>query len=245
MHTIEYIGPRPKKPAKKSWAGGWLMVILVVTTVGFVSKPFITRALEENVKVTHLKVEETVAWLSEGDGFGDQLAIAALERTQKDVVYDTAYYQIDYPNGDVPEGKGLSTDVVIRSYRALGVDFQELVHEDMQGNFRIYPQLWNATKPDTNIDHRRVPNLQRFLTRQNSSLKLTSDTSAENFAWGDVVAWRLHDNKSHIGIVVPGPGDLKNEKWVVHNRGVGPKWEDSLLDYQIIGHYRYNGVKSE
>lgn len=220
------------------------MVVLVIAAVYIVAKPLVTEAIAENQKVTTLSVEETVAWLGKGSSFGEQLAITALERTKERISYDPAYYVISYPNGDIPDDKGVCTDVVIRSYRALGMDLQELIHEDMENNFRIYPQLWNLKKPDTNIDHRRVPNLQRFFSRQGAEINISGDLTEANFQLGDVVAWRLPDAQTHIGIVVPGPGDRKNEKWIVHNIGNGPKWENRLLDYQIIGQYRYNGVQT-
>jgi uncharacterized protein YijF (DUF1287 family) len=244
MDTIEYIGPRPKKPVRKTWGGGWLMVLFVVVGVGIVAKPFISQLLAQDDSVTELKVEETVAWLGQGDGFGNQLAAAALERTREEVTYDPAYYTISYPKGDVPEGKGVCTDVVVRSYRALGIDLQQLVHEDMQDNFRIYPQLWALTAPDTNIDHRRVPNLQRYFSRFGEEIELAEQGSkADDFSYGDVVAWRLPHGATHIGVVVPGPSDSKSEKWIVHNIGGGPEWEDKLLEYQVIGHYRFDGSK--
>lgn len=239
MHTIEYIGPRPKKPVKRSWISAWFMVVMVVVGVTLVVKPYVSQALAENEKVTELKVEETTGWLKESPSFGYKLAVAALERTKSEVVYDPAYYQIPYPNGDIPEEKGVCTDVVVRSFRALNVDLQQLVHQDMKPNFRIYPQLWNLKKPDTNIDHRRVPNLQRFFRRKGAEVKSNTGHEAEGFEYGDVVAWRLPDGKTHIGIVVPGPGTRRAERWIVHNIGRGPKWENGLLDYQVIGQYRY------
>jgi len=244
MDTIEYIGPRPQKPARKPWAGGWLMMILVITTVGIVGWPHLYALLEQRNPTDELIVEETVAWLGEDSSFGSQLAAAALERTNESITYDPAYYKITYPGGDVPEGKGVCTDVVIRSYRALGIDLQQLVHEDMKQNFRIYPQLWNLQAPDTNIDHRRVPNLQRFLNRFGEEIPLAEEAKQkiDDFGYGDVVAWRLPHGATHIGIVVPGPGEQREEKWIVHNIGSGPKWEDKLLEYQLIGHYRYTGA---
>lgn len=220
------------------------MVLLVVVGVGIAARPFITQLLAQDTSFTKLKVEEAVAWLGKGDGFGNQLAAAALERTRKNVTYDAAYYKIDYPMGDVPKGKGVCTDVVIRSYRALGIDLQKLVHEDMRRNFRIYPQLWGLKKPDTNIDHRRVPNLQRFFSRFGEEIAVPEDlTSADSFKYGDVVAWRLPHGATHIGVVVPGPEGRREEKWIVHNIGSGPRWEDKLLEYQVIGHYRFDGSK--
>ncbi|NWK55119.1 DUF1287 domain-containing protein [Verrucomicrobiaceae bacterium N1E253] len=218
------------------------MVLLVIVGVGYVSRPFVGKILAQAQPVTDLKVEKTVAWLDIGDTFGHALAKVALERTHQEVQYDAAYFKIDYPGGDVPGNRGTNTDVIVRSYRALGIDLQQLVHEDMKKNFRIYPQLWGAQKPDTNIDHRRVENLQRFFTRHGSEFEIPVEgVNMHDVAWGDVVVWLLPNGDSHIGIVVPGPEDRRNEMWVVHNNGEGPKWEDVLLEYQVIGHYRYDG----
>lgn len=220
------------------------MILLVVGAVGIIGWPHLSKVLAKGNLTDELIVEETVAWLGQDSTFGNQLAAAALERTNKDITYDDAYYKISYPSGDIPEGKGVCTDVVIRSYRALGIDLQKLVHEDMKENFRIYPQLWNLKQTDSNIDHRRVPNLQRFFSRfgQEVALAEEADQRAADFVYGDVVAWRLPHGATHIGVVVPGPGDRRDEKWIVHNIGSGPKWEDKLLEYQIIGHYRYSGA---
>ena len=92
--------------------------------------------------------------------FSKKLTQAAIERTQHIVRYDRSYRKISYPNGDVPDDVGVCTDLVIRSYRKLGIDLQKDVHEDMKVNFDMYPKLWGLSKPDPNIDHRRVPNLQ-------------------------------------------------------------------------------------
>jgi hypothetical protein len=89
--------------------------------------------------------------------FTQQLVAAAIERTHHVVRYDPAYVRIPYPNGDVPADTGVCTDEIIRIYRAVGIDLQKEVHEDMQENFSNYPHQarWRLT----NIDHRRVPNL--------------------------------------------------------------------------------------
>lgn len=244
MNTIEYIGPRPQKPTRKPWGGGWLMILLVVGVVGTLAWPHISNLLAKGSSSDELIVEETVAWLGQESSFGNQLAAAALERTHVSISYDPAYYKISYPGGDIPQGKGVCTDVVIRSYRALGIDLQQLVHEDMKENFRIYPQLWNLKETDTNIDHRRVPNLQRFFSRFGQEIPLADAAKqrADDFDYGDVVAWRLPHGATHIGIVVPGSGNSRGEKWIVHNNGSGPQWDDKLLEYQLIGHYRYSGV---
>lgn len=244
MHTIEYIGPRPRKPVRKSWGGGWLMVFLVVIGVGIASRPLINKVLANRAPVTELKVDETVSWLEEHNGFGNRLAAAALERTHADITYDDAYYNISYPMGDIPKNKGVCTDLIIRSYRALNIDLQQRVHEDMQVHFRLYPQLWGSNQPDTNIDHRRVPNLQRFFSRHGEEISYQGEEAIiENCGYGDIIVWRLPHGDTHTGIIVPGPGNRKHEKWVVHNIGSGPQWENKLIEYQIVGLYRYSGIQ--
>lgn len=169
-----------------------------------------------------------------------QLVTAALERTQHEVRYDPAYVGIPYPGGDVPADTGVCTDVLIRSYRALGVDLQQLVHEDMVANFSRYPskQRWGLSTTDKNIDHRRVPNLQTFFTRHGESLSISDN--AEDYLPGDIVTWLLPGNLPHIGIVVSEKGRSGNPK-IVHNIGAGPKLEDRLFEFPITGHYRYSG----
>jgi uncharacterized protein len=153
--------------------------------------------------------------------------------------YDPAYVEISYPNGDIPLEKGVCTDVVIRAFRAAGVDLQKEVHEDMTGNFAVYPQKWNnLPKPDTNIDHRRVPNLQTFFERRGKSLPVTRN--AKDFLPGDVVAWDI-DGKgmTHIGVVSNVYDEWEKRYLIIHNMGWGTKLEDRLLEWKIIGHYRY------
>ena len=171
--------------------------------------------------------------------FAAQLAAAALARTHVAVIYDGSYQKIAYPNGDVPDKRGVCTDVVIRSYRALGVDLQALVHRDMQSNFAAYPsrRLWGLLRPDTNIDHRRVPNLQAFFIRQNAALPIS--LKPEDYHAGDIVTWLLPGNLPHIGIVSGQINTATSRPFIVHNIGQGPKLDDMLMDYPITGHYRY------
>ena len=178
--------------------------------------------------------------------FQDHLAIQAELRLQSDVTYDGRYLKIGYPMGDVPENIGVCTDVVIRSFRGLGIDLQKRVHEDMKRNFRSYPKKWKLTKPDTNIDHRRVPNLMTYFKRAGASLKITDDPM-DYFA-GDVVAWDLGNvngkNMVHIGIVSNYVSEHTSNPLIVHNIGAGPQMNDMLFDYKIIGHYKYGDIKT-
>jgi uncharacterized protein len=170
------------------------------------------------------------------DTFAVRVANAALDRTRQTVRYDGAYLSIPYPNGDVPASTGVCTDEVIRSYRALGADLQKLVHEDMARNFGAYPKQWGLAKPDPNIDHRRVPNLQTFFKRHGKSLPVTDRPS--DYLPGDLVTCTVPPHLPHIGIVVPSP-DGAERPWVVHNIGQGPKIEDRLFEFPLTGHYRY------
>ena len=172
--------------------------------------------------------------------FSQKLVKAALERTKLNVRYDPKYVRLKYPGGDVPADTGVCTDVVIRSYRALGFDLQKLVHEDMKRNFRRYPKRWGLKRPDTNIDHRRVLNLEVFFKRHGQSLSITKD--AKNYKPGDLVTWNLKDKGSlpHIGIVTDKKSFFTGNPMIVHNIGLGPKLEDILFSYKITGHFRYN-----
>ena len=168
-----------------------------------------------------------------------ELIEAALERTAFQVTYDGSYHSIEYPGGDVSATIGVCTDVVIRSYRKMGVDLQELVHVDMKKNFAAYPskRIWGLNKPDSNIDHRRVPNLQVFLSRHGQELAVTSASQA--YRPGDLVTWMLPGNLPHIGIVTDQYSEETNNPMIVHNIGRGPQLEDMLFAYPITGHYRY------
>jgi uncharacterized protein YijF (DUF1287 family) len=170
----------------------------------------------------------------------EKLSAAAIERTHLSVRYDPAYVRIPYPNGDVPADTGVCTDEVIRSYRALGIDLQKEVHEDMQRNFSAYPnqRRWRLAHTDTNIDHRRVPNLQVFFSRNGESLPVTTNNS--DYKPGELVTWDLGGNIPHIGIVVDKQS-LPGRHLVEHNIGAGPKVEDVLFSWKITGHYRYFG----
>lgn len=163
---------------------------------------------------------------------------SAVEQTILTKTYDPAYVVIPYPNGDVPIEKGVCTDVVIRAFRKAGIDLQKSVHEDMKPNFAAYPQKWSLKSPDTNIDHRRVPNLQTFFTRRGKSLPITQ--KSEDYKPGDVVAWDL-DGKgmTHIGIVSNSYNETSKRYLIIHNIGGGAKAEDVVFDWKIIGHYRY------
>ena len=172
--------------------------------------------------------------------FSTRLSNAALLLTRDKVVYDPSYVTMPYPNGDVPKGAGVCTDVVIRAYRKLGIDLQKEVHTDMARNFSKYPNTWNLKTTDTNIDHRRVPNLQVFFTRFGKSLPVTAN--AADYRTGDLVTWMIDDKLPHIGIVTHKKS-LNGTPLIVHNVGAGQVLENCLFNYKITGHYRCTPVQ--
>lgn len=181
-----------------------------------------------------------VSRAGEPSGFSKKLSDAALERLTHKVKYDSSYLKIPYPGGDVPENIGVCTDEVIRSYRSLGIDLQKEVHEEMQAHFQAFPsrQRWGLNATDTNIDHRRVPNLQVLFTRKGTRLAVTNNP--EHYLPGDIVTWNVL-GRPHIGMMVNRKRYGQKRYMVVHNIGMGTSLEDMLFDYPITGHYRYYG----
>lgn len=169
--------------------------------------------------------------------FKNELSSAAISIINPEIIYDPAYFSINYPIGDVPTDRGVCTDVVIRAYRKLGIDLQKEVHEDMKTNFHQYPKNWGLSKTDKNIDHRRVPNLMTFFSRKGVEKPLSD--RATDYVPGDIVCWNLGGGITHIGILVDEKS-MDNQRFlVVHNIGGGQVAEDILFNYKIIGHYSY------
>lgn len=178
-----------------------------------------------------------LALIGQNSSFTKKLSDAAILLTEDEVVYDPSYFSLDYPNGDVPAGKGVCTDVVIRAYRKLGIDLQKEVHEDMVSEFEEYPKLWGLTRTDKNIDHRRVPNLMKFFERHGAVKNIS--TKAKDYVPGDIVCWNLGGGTTHIGIVVDRKSSDNKRYLISHNIGNGQELSDCLFSYKIIGHYTF------
>ncbi|MFZ6052861.1 DUF1287 domain-containing protein [Halocola ammonii] len=183
----------------------------------------------------------SLSWLSvkSQNDFYSSFADSTLTLENEDILYDPSYFSLDYPNGDVPAGKGVCTDVVIRAYRLFGIDLQLLVHEDMKSNFSVYPQIWGMNSTDRNIDHRRVPNLMTFFERNGVKLEITNDP--KDYNPGEIVCWRLEGGMTHIGIIVNRKSNDGQRHLILHNIGGGQVVEDCLFRFEIIGHYRFKG----
>ena len=170
--------------------------------------------------------------------FQEKLSNAAISIVDPSVKYTPNYVALKYPNGDVHPKTGVCTDVVIRAYRKVGVDLQKEVHEDLKSNFSLYPNLkkWGLKKPDTNIDHRRVPNLEVFFERKGEKLPVTQN--ATDYKAGEIVTWMINGKLPHIGIIT-NKKSIDGNPLIVHNVGGGQVLEDCLFNYEIVGHYKY------
>jgi uncharacterized protein YijF (DUF1287 family) len=160
---------------------------------------------------------------------------SAYEQVGVTLYYDPAYAVIPFPGGDVPMVRGVCTDVIVRAFRSVGVDLQLLVNQDMHRSFAAYPHNWGLSRPDPNIDHRRVQNLAVFFARQGQAMPLSKE--AQDYRAGDIVTWRLTDGRPHIGLVSDRIQD--GRPLIVHNIGAGATVEDILFTFTITGHYRY------
>jgi len=177
-------------------------------------------------------------WLcaqAEVDSAAQQLIDAARGQIGVTLGYDGSYRRLDYPGGDVPIETGVCTDVVVRALRALDFDLQVAVHEDMRAHFARYPQNWGLRRPDRNIDHRRVPNLETWLRRQGAALGASDDPA--DYQPGDIVSWRLPGGLPHIGIVSDRRVD--GRPLILHNIGAGTREEDILFAYPIEARFRW------
>lgn len=183
-----------------------------------------------------IAITPSLIWAEEA--FSQKLAKAAKTIVNSSIIYDGRYVQIPYPNGDVDPRYGVCSDVIIRSYRKLNIDLQKLVHEDMKQSFNQYPskKMWGLNSTDRNIDHRRVPNLERFFERHGTKQVITKNP--QDYHTGDIISWRLDNGLPHIGIIVDERSS-QDIPLVLHNIGYGQVVEDVLFSWKIVGHYMY------
>ena len=180
------------------------------------------------------------------DGPGEALAAAARAQIGVTTGYSGGYVELAYPGGDPPRSTGACSDVLVRAARdAWGVDLQQLVHEDMAGHFKAYPQRWRMKGPNANIDHRRVPNLEAYLTRQGaglwrSTLAVWGTRFPGPFETGDILTWRCAlSNGPRVAIVVQGgSGDGAR---IVENKGGGVREAPISASFEdgAVAHFRW------
>ena len=199
-----------------------VLSILLITTAVFFAR--------HHNSIPSINTDFLQQEITEPEEPSPQIVQSARNQIGKTLRYDPAYTKLTYPMGDVPMEKGVCTDVVIRALREQNIDLQELVHQDMSRNFSVYPKRWGLKQPDTNIDHRRVPNLMTYFTRQGWAVQ------DANYQAGDIVTWELKGNRPHIGIV--SDRKIGDRPLIIHNIGSGTREDDVLSRYTITGHYR-------
>lgn len=209
-----------------------LPLILLVIFFSFGCK----KAEKNNLKTENI----SVATIENPSTFEEKLSNAAISIIDENVVYTPDYVSLKYPNGDVPAKTGVCSDVAIRAYRKLGIDLQKEVHEDMKANFSKYPTKWGLKKTDTNIDHRRVPNLEVFFERKGKKLEVSNNPN--NYKTGEIVTWMINGKLPHIGIITHKKS-IDGNPIIVHNVGGGQVAEDCLFSWEIVGHYKYVNAK--
>lgn len=175
---------------------------------------------------------------AEAENWAARLIAAAESQIGRTVRYNPAYVAIPYPGGDVPPDRGVCTDVIIRAYReGLATDLQKLVHEDMRTDFAAYPRRWGLTRPDRNIDHRRVPNLETYFTRAGAALPVTPNPA--DYRPGDIVTMMLSGRLPHIALVTHRANADRSRSLLIHNIGAGARLEDVLFTFDLHGHFRF------
>jgi uncharacterized protein YijF (DUF1287 family) len=212
-------------------------IYLLLLSVSFIACKENNQVGNRDLVLAQSQKESSSKLLQSPTSFGEKLSNAALSIVDNTIVYTPSYVSIQYPNGDVPAKTGVCTDVVIRAYRKLGIDLQKEVHEDMKAHFSLYPKTWGLKKTDTNIDHRRVPNLEVFFERK--GVKLNVSKNPKDYKTGDLVTWMIADKLPHIGIITHLKSTDGKRPMIVHNVGGGQVLQDCLFSYAIVGHYRY------
>lgn len=214
----------------------FLIILVVIATTGWQQWSFPVMLYAQLSQASQRELAAAARFRLDDDGaFVTQLTQAALKRAGLVVRYDSSYRKIGFPQGDVPAGTGCSTDEIVRIYREVGIDLQDLVYNDMVKSFGAYPGNRDRKQPDTNIDHRLVANLRVFLQR--NGISLPPSQQGDDYAPGDIITCSLPGGHPHIAMVVPAPGS--GRPWIVHNMGYGPRMEDRLFDFRLTGHYRY------
>ncbi|MCA9523381.1 MAG: DUF1287 domain-containing protein [Myxococcales bacterium] len=180
-----------------------------------------------------------------------QKRLIAVARAQLEakVRHTERYYRLNYPGGDVPADVGLNVDLVIRMLRAVGVDLQKRIHEDILRDPDAYPLYrWANHNPDPNIDHRRLANVQVYLSRYAHRL---TNNPAKTAEWqpGDIVVWTTRARgqvPNHIGVVgarrsatgVPYAYEIHHLDGRISNHRLINHWA-------IRGHYRWESWGSD
>ena len=226
------MSPASKRSMKRNVTGLMFTIVALLLAASCEKQVARTRPLkppEQDTEVHTLAPNSSPALKAIIDGAIDQIG--------KTTSYDPSYQKLDYPNGDVPIETGVCSDVIVRAFRKASIDLQKDVHEDMKANFSAYPTRWGLKAPDTNIDHRRVPNLETYFARKGKSQAITNHS--DDFEPGDIVTWDMGTGQDHIGLITNVWYKPTRRYLVVHNIGAGARMEDVMFSWKMTGHYRY------
>ena len=175
----------------------------------------------------------------------DKFILGAVKQYGVTTHYNGAYKKLSYPNGDVELSTGVCTDVIIRAFRAVNIDLQKEIHRDMKRHFQQYPRKWGLKSTDTNIDHRRVPNMETYFTRKGYKIPLNKNKNKnnnfKNYQPGDLVVWQINNKTTHIGIVSDKKVFGTARYYIIHNPVKGVEISDWLEAFTIINHFRVFG----
>lgn len=190
----------------------------------------------------------------DGNGINDQKDILLgakkqLENPAKNIFSEGLNEPNYYNGGDPPQEIALCTDIIARAFKEAGIDIRSLVNEDITNNFNQYPlrQIWGQRIPDSNIDYRRIQNLEIFFKRNSQVLIINFDPADhENLnSWlpGDIVFFDMDkdgytDNAGILSDKTTRKGVLK----VIYNY-IDPGYtveRDILEISKITGHFRWD-----
>lgn len=144
----------------------------------------------------------------DGDGIPDPLdvLIGAKKTVLDGASYDDGYFVLGYPNGDPPRNKGACVDVVVRAARNAGIDIQSELFEDARGALSVY----GLSKPDRNIDHRRVRSAIVYFRRHWEARSVSYEDPKDPVRPGDVVFLDTFENRpgpDHVGVASDTAGE--------------------------------------
>jgi uncharacterized protein YijF (DUF1287 family) len=174
-----------------------------------------------------------------------KIVLKALELLDKDIKYGYEVFpDAGYPTSNV----WISTDVISVTLRDCGYDLMELIYKDMSEHKEAYPMDIKGRKtPIKYIDFRVVFFQEKFFQRNALELTVEYDINDENISslWqaGDIVYFQFDENnpdKDLGGFISPRYNDEGVPLVIMISSEFGKVREvDKLLEYKIVGHYRY------
>ncbi|HEX7560637.1 MAG TPA: DUF1287 domain-containing protein [Candidatus Humimicrobiaceae bacterium] len=187
------------------------------------------------------------------DGVSDQVDILQGAKAQlknpANNIFKNGNNETNYFNGGDPPAKiAICTDIIARAFREAGFDLRQLVNDDISENFGSYPLKvnWGQTRPDNNIDYRRIQNMEIFFKRNAQAMVAVFDLSdianLEQWLPGDIVFFDMdQDGYTDNAGIISDSTTRKSIPKIIYNY-IDPGYtveRDILGSSSIKGHYRY------